>query len=69
MRASAPGVPSMTDHPGLRGSPWLPRFERWVDAMSAGQPIVGDVETSLPLIGVPPATPRLRKKRVMSGAS
>ena len=41
----APGVPSMADHPGLRGSPWLPDFERWVDAMSAGQPIVGDVET------------------------
>jgi PAS domain S-box-containing protein len=44
----APGVPSMADHPGLRGSPWLPRFERWVDAMSAGQPIVGDVETFPP---------------------
>src|SRR5262245_47525723 len=41
----APGVPSMADHPGLQRSPWLPRFARWVDAMSAGQPIVGDVET------------------------
>jgi PAS domain S-box-containing protein len=44
----APGVPSMADHPGLRRSPWLPRFERWVDAMSAGQPIVGDVDTFPP---------------------
>ena len=44
----APGVPSMSDHPGLRGSPWLPRFERWVDAMTAGQPIVGDVDTFPP---------------------
>jgi PAS domain S-box-containing protein len=41
----APGVPSMADHPTLQGSPWLPRFARWVDAMSAGQPIVGDVDT------------------------
>src|SRR3954449_5679976 len=38
----APGVPSMADHARLRGSPRLPRFPRWVDAMSAGQPIVGD---------------------------
>ncbi|MDP9185211.1 MAG: PAS domain-containing protein, partial [Actinomycetota bacterium] len=41
----APGVPSMVDHPGLRASPMLPGFERWVDAMSAGQPIVGDVDS------------------------
>jgi len=41
----APGVPSMADHPTLRSAPWLPRFARWVDAMSAGQPIVGDVDT------------------------
>src|SRR6478752_1508221 len=44
----APGVPSMADHAGLRASPWLPRFARWVDAMSAGQPIVGDVDTFPP---------------------
>ena len=41
----APGVPSMHDHPGLRGAPWTPEFERWVDAMTAGQPVVGDVAT------------------------
>src|SRR4029079_14506865 len=41
----APGVPSMADHPSLRGEPWSPRFVRWVDAMTAGQPIVGDVGT------------------------
>src|SRR3954469_19869601 len=41
----APGVPSMADHPSLRDAPWLPRFARWVDAMSAGQPIIGDVDT------------------------
>jgi PAS domain S-box-containing protein len=41
----APGVPSMIDHPTLRGAPMLPRFARWVDAMSAGQPIVGDIDT------------------------
>ena len=39
----APGVPSMLDHPALHASPWIPGFERWVDAMTAGQPIVGDV--------------------------
>ena len=39
----APGVPSMADR--LQGAEWLPRFERWVDAMTAGQPIVGDVGT------------------------
>ena len=39
----APGVPSMRDHPALQASPWIPGFERWVDAMTAGQPIVGDV--------------------------
>ncbi len=44
----APGVPSMADHPSLRGEPWLPRFSRWVDAMSAGQPIIGDVDTFPP---------------------
>jgi PAS domain S-box-containing protein len=37
----APGVPSTVDR--LHGSPWLPRYERWVGAMRAGQPIVGDV--------------------------
>ena len=41
----APGVPSMRDHPALQASPWIPGFERWVDAMTAGQPIVGDVAT------------------------
>src|SRR4029079_15246490 len=41
----APGVPSMADHPSLRGEPWSPRFVRWVDAITAGQPIVGDVGT------------------------
>ena len=41
----APGVPSMRDHPGLHASAWTPEFERWVDAMTAGQPIVGDVGT------------------------
>ncbi len=41
----APGVPSMHDHPGLRAAPWTPEFERWVDAMTAGQPVVGDVAT------------------------
>ncbi|MEP6759381.1 MAG: PAS domain-containing protein [Actinomycetota bacterium] len=41
----APGVPSMADHPGLHASPWTPEFARWVDAMTAGLPIVGDVET------------------------
>jgi PAS domain S-box-containing protein len=44
----APGVPSMADHATLQGSPWLPRFARWVDAMSAGQPIIGDVDTFPP---------------------
>ncbi|HLB38927.1 MAG TPA: PAS domain-containing protein [Actinomycetota bacterium] len=41
----APGVPTMVDHPGLQESPWSPGFDRWVDAMTAGQPIVGDVAT------------------------
>ena len=41
----APGVPSLRDHPGLRAAPWTPEFQRWVDAMTAGQPVIGDVET------------------------
>jgi PAS domain S-box-containing protein len=41
----APGVESMSDHAGLHAAPWIPEFERWVDAMTAGQPIVGDVDT------------------------
>jgi PAS domain S-box-containing protein len=41
----APGVPSMADRATLQRSPWLPGFARWVDAMTAGQPIVGDVDT------------------------
>jgi len=44
----APGVPSMADHPSLHRSPLLPTFARWVDAMSAGQPIIGDVESFPP---------------------
>jgi len=44
----APGVPSMAGHPGLHRSPLLPTFARWVDAMSAGQPIIGDVESFPP---------------------
>ena len=41
----APGVRSMAGHPGLQDAPWTPEFARWVDAMTAGQPIVGDVDT------------------------
>ncbi len=41
----APGVPSMIDHPGLQRSPLLPTFARWVDAMRAGQPVIGDVDS------------------------
>jgi PAS domain S-box-containing protein len=41
----APGVPSARDLPSVQGEPWEGSFQRWVDSMSAGQPIVGDVET------------------------
>jgi PAS domain-containing protein len=39
----------MANHPALLASPMLPGFARWVDAMTAGQPIVGDVETFPPV--------------------
>jgi PAS domain S-box-containing protein len=44
----APGVPSDVTGPGLGGAPGRPGFERWRDTMTAGQPIVGDVDTFPP---------------------
>jgi PAS domain S-box-containing protein len=41
----APGVPATPAGPGLDATAGPAGFERWVDAMTAGQPIVGDVET------------------------
>src|SRR6185503_12797964 len=40
----APGVPATPAGPGLDATAGPAGFERWVDAMTAGQPIVGDVE-------------------------
>ncbi len=44
----APGVPAVSQRPAMRGETWRLGFDRWVDAMTAGQPIVGDVTTFPP---------------------